>query len=107
MLRISLEVHSIKEVSSPELIYVKYNYPLLGFNKTNPIAAMKNMEHHFENNFKAHDFSMTKSELYPRLTSNSVNFEIVKTDKFQKDAVFGTADLGLDGLLRAPLKKTA
>jgi hypothetical protein len=106
-LRISLEIHSIREVTFPELLYVKYNYPLLGFNKTNPIAAMKNMELHFEGNFKAHEFAMTKSELYPSLTSNSVLFEIVKTDKFEKDVVIGTAELGLDGLLRAPLKKTA
>lgn len=105
-LRLSIEVRSIKEFTSPDNLYVKYNTNLLGLVKTNTITALKGGEHFFENNFKAHEFSMTKSELYPSLTSNSVIFEIVKRDKFEKDSVIGTAELSLDGLLRAPLKKT-
>ena len=85
--RLSIEVRSIKEIVSPDNLYVKYNTNLLGLVKTNTITALKGGEHFFENNFKAHEFFMKKFELYPSLTSSSVIFEIVKRDKFEKDSV--------------------
>jgi centrosomal protein CEP120 len=107
-LRLSIELHSIKDFTLPGQIYVKFNYSLLGpaQGRTTPLAIRRNTEHRLENGFQAHDFAMTKSRLYPALNSTPLKLEVWSTDKYAKDTQLGTVNIKTDELLKSPLKKT-
>lgn len=105
-LRLSLEVHSIKDLQEPLCMYVKYNYPLLGNGKTQSFQVTRNSETRIENSFQAHEFGMTKSQLYPTLNSKPLVLEVWNADKYTKDTLVGQVSINLNQLLCAPLKKT-
>lgn len=107
-LRLSMELHSIKDFTQPGQIYVKFNYSLLGAaqGRTTPLMVRRNTEHRLENGFQAHDFAMTKSRLYPALNSTPLKLEVWNTDKYAKDTQLGVVNIKTDELLKSPLKKT-
>lgn len=105
-LRLSFELHSVKDLPETVALYVKFNYPLLGNGRTQAANIRKNLECRVENAFQAHEFFMTKSQLYPTLSSTPLILEIWHADKFTKDRQLGTVQIRMEELLKAPLKKT-
>lgn len=106
-LRLSLELHSIKDLPDSYQIYLKFEYKLLGSRKTTSVIVRKIQENRIENAFQAQEFFITKSELYSFLASTPLIIEIWHLDKYSKDFIVGTATVEMDQVLRAPIKKTA
>ena len=106
-LRLSLELHSIKDLEASYQIYSKFSYHLIGTRKTSSVPARKLQENRIENAFQSHEFFMSKSDLYSFLASNPLMIELWHSDKYSKDFLIGTVTVEMNQILRAPIKKTA
>ena len=105
-LRMSLELHSVKDLTDSFSLYLKFNYKLLGSRRTQPVLVRKNIECRIENAFQANEFFMAKSALYSTLASTPLVLELWHSDKYSKDSQIGTVTVQMDQVLKAPLKKT-
>ena len=106
-LRLSLELHSIKDLQSSYQVYSKFSYRLIGTRKTSSVPVRKLQENRIENAFQSHEFFMSKSDLYSFLASNPLIVELWHSDKYSKDSLIGTVTVEMNQILRAPIKKTA
>jgi hypothetical protein len=75
-LKLSLELHSVKDLLDSYSLYIKFNYKLLGSRRTQPVLVRKNIENRIENAFQSHEFFMAKSDLYSTLASTPLIIEI-------------------------------
>jgi centrosomal protein CEP120 len=107
-LRLSVELNAVKELLKPSNLYVKFSYGLLGSTlvRSQTVEVQRQSESRIESAFKYHEFSMTRSELYPSFCSTPLIVEVVQTDRFAKDELLGKVTIQMEELLRAPLKKT-
>ena len=105
-LRMSLELHSVKDLADSYSLYIKFSYKLLGTRRTQPVLVRKGIECRIENAFQAHEFFMPKSILYSNLASIPLVLELWHSDKYTKDIQIGTVSIQMDQILKAPLKKT-
>lgn len=105
-LRLSIEFHSVKDLQNPCNLYFKFHNQLLGTGKTHSVQVQRLTETRIENAFQAHELYMTKSQLYPSLSSTPLLIELWEADKYASDSQLGAATVQLDELLRAPLKRT-
>lgn len=105
-LKMSLELHSVKDLTDSYSLYLKFNYKLLGSRRTQPVLVRKNIEGRIENAFQANEFFMAKSQLYSFLASTPLILELWHSDKYTKDSLIGTVNIQMDQVLKAPLKKT-
>lgn len=105
-LRISLELHSVKDLPDTYNLYCKFTYKLLGTRRTQPVLIRKLVENRIENAFQAQEFFMARSSLYPYLASTPLQIELWHSDKYSIDSQVGLVTLNMEEVLRAPLKKT-
>lgn len=108
LLRLSIELNAVKELTIPASLYIKFSYGLLGsaLVRSQTVEVQRQAESRIENAFKYHEFSMTRSELYPSFCNTPLLIEVVQTAKFAKDELLGKVTIQMEDLLKAPLKKT-
>jgi centrosomal protein CEP120 len=105
-LRLSLELHSIRNTEDSFQLYTKFSYKLLGTRKTSSVPIRKTQENRIENAFQSQEFFMSKSELYSFLASTPLQIELWHSDKYSKDVQIGSVTVEMNQVLRAPIKKT-
>mmetsp|Transcript_21893 Transcript_21893/g.39934 ORF Transcript_21893/g.39934 Transcript_21893/m.39934 type:complete len:85 (+) Transcript_21893:2014-2268(+) len=66
LLRLSVELNAIKELTVPATLYAKFSYPLLGSSlvRSQSLEVQRQVECRIENAFKYNEFSITRSELW-------------------------------------------
>mmetsp|Transcript_21894 Transcript_21894/g.39936 ORF Transcript_21894/g.39936 Transcript_21894/m.39936 type:complete len:500 (+) Transcript_21894:2014-3513(+) len=108
LLRLSVELNAIKELTVPATLYAKFSYPLLGSSlvRSQSLEVQRQVECRIENAFKYNEFSITRSELYPSFCNTPLVVEVIKTNQYAKDELMGKVTIQMDELLKAPLKKT-
>ena len=85
-MRISVDVHSIKDQNFRGNIFAKYNgIPELEIThfKTAPILPVPKtcVEYNFENSFKSYQFDTTKNKVSPIIDSKTIKIEVFHYDR--------------------------
>jgi len=107
-LRLSIEFISVRDLQSSVSLYFIYSYPLIGPKpiRSQSITITRNTECRVDNAYQAVEFFLTRTRLYSTLASTPLVFEVVQTDKYEKDSRLGVATLQMEEVLHAPLSRT-
>lgn len=112
-MKLIIDVHSIKGLSSTAKLSVSYFLPILNeenFSSGDPIQYQKNVETAIPNGFKIYEFISAKSDLYGQLSTNQLKIQIweFKEEYKSKPILFGVCHVLLGELIgnKAVLQKT-
>lgn len=107
-LRLSIEFISVRDLQTTATLYFIYSYPLIGPKpiRSQSITVTRNTECRVDNAYQAVEFFLTRTRLYSTLASTPLVFEVVQTDKYEKNSRLGLATLQMEEVLRAPLSRT-
>lgn len=90
-LRISIDVHAVKELPFQANIYVQYKINLKkilnahAFKSHPPVTTQKLGETSITNGFSSYEFKANKSILYPVLTESILPIEVYHFDRFSNN----------------------
>jgi hypothetical protein len=103
--RLSVDLRSIREVTSPSTVYLSYTLPTFGAVSTvrtrPPISLAKNSESLLPHGYQHYEVCLTRGQLQNALQETSLSIEVIRKDKYQTDSPLGTATVPLNGMMKA------
>ncbi|CAD8189455.1 unnamed protein product [Paramecium pentaurelia] len=112
-LKLSIDIHSIKEHSFRGLIYAHYShYPQIGIKqqfRTAPVIEITKpfVEISFQNSFASYIFDTNKEELQKLFEETQLQIELFHQDRLKKDQFIGISTINLAELLKSPIRKSS